>query len=85
MIELPESAVEDIKVFIRKVSSDLVDIFLFVDLQKGIEEITASDLSTSDATGMTLVDAIKDSGNDSDGVFFLKLGMIAQEFQALIQ
>lgn len=83
MIEFPESAIQDIKVFVGKVSSDLVDVFLFVDLKKGIDKITTSDLATSDATRMTLVDAIKDASNDGDGVFFLELGMIAQKFQAL--
>ena len=83
MIEFPEPAVQYIKVFVGEVSGDLVDIFLFVNLQKSIEKIAASNLSTRDTTGVTSVDAIKDPSNDSDSIFLLEFGMIAQEFKAL--
>ena len=69
--------------FVRKVAGNFVDVFFLVNLQKGIQEVAATNFTTCDTTGMAFVDTIKDTGNHGDGILFLELGMIAQEFEAL--
>ena len=83
MVQFPESAIEDVEMFVGKVTCDLVNVFFFIDQQEALEQIRTSDLSGGDSTGMTLVDGIKNPCNDRDGILFLKFGMIGQEFQAL--
>jgi hypothetical protein len=45
VVQLPETTIEDIKMFIGKVTRDLVDVLLVVDLLEGIQQISSSDLT----------------------------------------
>jgi hypothetical protein len=83
MIQFPKATIENIKVFVGKVPRHLVDIFFLVHLVKGVQQIGSSHLTRRDATRMTLVYHVKYASNDSDGVLFLKLGMIGQKLEAL--
>ena len=75
-IQLPKATVEYIKVFIRKVPRHLVNVFFIVNLLKGFEKIGPSNLTQRDAPRMTFVHSVKDSSNDSDGIFFLEFRVI---------
>lgn len=83
MIQLPESAVENVKVLVGKVTSHLVYVFFLVDLMEGLEQVRPSDLTRGDAARMALVDNVEDASNDRDGVLFLKLSVVRQELKAL--
>jgi len=84
MIQFPKATIENVKVFVTKEPGDLVNIFLFVHLQKRIQKITASNFSASNSATVTFVNAIKYSSNDSHGILFLKLCVVAQKLEALL-
>jgi hypothetical protein len=65
-IKLPEPAIQDIKVLVTQILGDLVDVFFVVHLPKGFQQIRSTYLTSSNASGMTLVQAIKDACNDVD-------------------
>ena len=66
-----------LKMFVGKVSGDFVNVFFLVNLQKGIQQITSSNLSAGDTSTVALVDTIENTGNNCDSVLFLELRVIA--------
>mmetsp|Transcript_42698 Transcript_42698/g.83937 ORF Transcript_42698/g.83937 Transcript_42698/m.83937 type:complete len:305 (-) Transcript_42698:296-1210(-) len=84
MVELPEAAVKDVKMFIREVLSDLVNVFLFINGMKGIEEIRASNLSGCNFSVVASIHNIKNSGYDGDSILLLKFCMVREEVKARV-
>lgn len=68
---------------IAKVARDLVDVFFFVDLVEGGEEVGAADLAGVDAARVAFVDGVEYARDDCDGVFVLEFGVVGEEFEAL--
>jgi len=63
VIELPKSAVQDVEVLVREVSSDLIVVLLLIDQLEGLDEVRATYLPRSDASIVTSIDGIEDASD----------------------
>jgi hypothetical protein len=83
MIQLPESTVENVKVFITEIPGDFVDVFFLINKCESLQKIRSANLSRCDSSRITFVDRVENTSNDSDCILFLKFGMIGEKFQTL--
>jgi len=63
VVQLPKATVKDIKVLVREVPRDLVDVLLFIDKLEGCDEVRAAYLPRSDAPIMASINGIKDTSD----------------------
>ena len=80
-VQLPEFAVQHVKVLVAEVLRHLVDVFFLVDDSEEVDHIGAAELAQRDATRMGLVHDIVYPYDDCQRVFLLKLGRVLEELE----
>ena len=63
MIQLPKATVKDIKVLVRKVPRDLIDVLLLIDKLEGRDKVRTTYLPRSDASIVAAIDGIKNASD----------------------
>jgi len=85
MVELPKSAVKNVKVFIREVLRDLVNVFFLVYGMECVEEVRPPNLPHRYFPIVAAVHYVKNTSDNGDSIFFLKFSVVRKKIKALLK
>lgn len=81
-VELPELAVDDVKVFVAKERHDLVNVLLLLEQLQHLQKVRSPQLRCRDLSRPAPVHAVKDACNDGVHVTRVEFGGLLQERQS---